>query len=282
MRKDLYDEHVIHGAIGFPVGIYNFSNRPGDTVLFTAHHHREFELLIVTEGQVKLQVESSVHILKPEHGIFINSGALHATFSLTETCRCMAIVFSPEMIASKNEEVYEKYIKPLADGRISASAELSREAVLLAADANALFQSAQNGYELFIKSNLTRIIAMLVCNAVYTAPPKKNANTATVKIALDYIHNNYMHKITLKKMADAAHISKEYLCSVFKEVADFSPITYLNRYRIMQSADMLRNTNKSISEIATDCGFNGSSYYHKLFLHFMKCTPKEYRKTMLN
>lgn len=272
MRKDLYDEHVIHGTIGFPVGIYNFSNPYEDEILFAVHYHREFELLIVTEGKVKLQVENDTYFLEHGQGVFINSCALHSTFSLTKKCRCMAIVFSPEFIAHTNEELYEKYINPLVKGHICVSIELTKEIVELSLTSNTLFQSAENGFELFIKSNLTRIIAILVCNAKYTISEKRDTKTTTVKIVLDYIHNNYMNTITLTDMAKTAHISKEYLCSLFKEVSDFSPITYLNRYRIMQSANMLRNTNKNISEIALKCSFN------KQFLHFMKCTPKEYKK----
>lgn len=94
-----------------------------------------------------------------------------------------------------------------------------------------------------------------------------------VKNAIDYIHNNYQNAITLQDMADHTHVSREHLCRVFKEVAESSPVVYLNRYRVLQSAYLLRDTCKSISEISSQCGFNNSSYFNKLFLRFLKCTP---------
>ncbi|RGF95145.1 AraC family transcriptional regulator [Firmicutes bacterium AM55-24TS] len=72
-------------------------------------------------------------------------------------------------------------------------------------------------------------------------------------------------------------MSKEHLCCIFRDISDTSPIVYLNRYRTTQSAYMLRNTNKSISEISSLCGFNNGSYFDKMFMRFMKCTPSEYR-----
>lgn len=280
MRRDLYDEHVIHGTIGFPVGIYNYSNKKGDDVIFAIHYHREFELFIVTEGKVKLQVESETFYLEPGQGVFINSGELHSTFTVTQKCRCMSIVFSPEFIAPKQEELYEMFINPIIKRNISFSPELTKDIIDLAFASNMLFQEKDKGYELFIKSNLTRIIALLVSYSDNNAVEKTDTKRETIKIVLDCIHDNYQGNLTLQDMADTVHMSKEYLCSIFKEVSGFSPITYLNRYRIMQSAYMLRNSSKKISVIATECGFNGSSYFNKQFLHFMKYTPKEYRRIM--
>lgn len=282
MRRNLYDEHVIHGTIGFPVGIYNFSNRKGDDVVFAIHYHFEFELFIVTEGNVKLQVESEIFYLEAGQGVFINSGELHSTFAITDKCRCLSIVFSPEFISSKNEELYEKFIEPTINKSISFSSILSKDEVELALASNVQFQKQSNGYELFIKSNLTRIMALLISDSERMSSEKKDIKKEIVRMVLDYIHNNYKNTLTLKDMSEIAHVSKEYLCNIFRIVAGLSPITYLNRYRIMQSAYMLRNSNKKISEIAIECGFNGSSYFNKQFLHFMKCTPKEYRHIVAN
>lgn len=282
MKRTLYDEHVIHGTIGFPVAIYNFSNIPGDEIVFTLHYHREFELFIVTEGRVKLKTATGIYYLTSGQGVFINAEELHSTFAMTAKCRCMSIVFAPEFIANKNEELYERFIEPIIKKNILVSHELSREIIDLAFVSNTIFKKRSYGYELFIKSNITHIIALIVSRAKHATNENKDTKTETVKKILDFIHNNYQSTLTLQNMADTVHMSKEYLCNIFKEVSGFSPINYLNRYRIMQSSYLIRNSNKKISEIATECGFNGSSYFNKQFLRFMKYTPKEYRKMMTN
>ncbi|WP_394903629.1 helix-turn-helix domain-containing protein [Clostridium butyricum] len=48
-------------------------------------------------------------------------------------------------------------------------------------------------------------------------------------------------------------------------------------YRILKSSHYLCNTNKSIANIAIDVGFNGISYYGKIFKKYMGCTPSQYR-----
>lgn len=278
MRRDLLDEHVIHGTIGFPVGIYDVLKESTDGVVFAVHYHREIELFIAKTEGIRVQLEGGMHSLRAGEGIFINSGALHATFTSEKEFAFLAVVFSPEFIAAENEESYVKYIRPIIKRKVSFPITLSENAIQTAREINERFKEKKQGYELHIKSGLTRIMAELAEASENIGGEKRDIRADTVKNVLDYIHSNYRGSVTLPDLARHAHMSKEYLCRIFREVSDTSPITYLNRYRIMQSAHLLRSTDKSISEIALDCGFNGSSYFNKLFMRFMKCTPGEYRR----
>lgn len=52
------------------------------------------------------------------------------------------------------------------------------------------------------------------------------------------------------------------------------------RYRILQSCHLLQETDKKIGEIANLTGFNNISYFNKVFLKTIGCTPKEYRNSI--
>ena len=95
---------------------------------------------------------------------------------------------------------------------------------------------------------------------------------------LDYMKQHYQEPISLQQVAKEAHVSKEYLCRLFHRVSGYSLMEYLNRYRIRQSTFLLLQTEDRISDIALSCGFSHSSYYGKLFLDYIGCTPTEYRK----
>ena len=53
---------------------------------------------------------------------------------------------------------------------------------------------------------------------------------------------------------------------------------FINKYRIEKSCLDLIYTNKNITEIATENGFNTVQYFSKTFKTYMKCTPKQYQK----
>lgn len=280
MKKRIFEEHMIHGTADFPVGVYPMEFGREQDVLFPLHYHREFEILVITRGRVKVQLEGKSLLLGEGEGIFINSGLLHSAVQAEPApCGFLAVVFSPELIAGRQEELYEKYVRELIKRENLFPCVLSGEAVQLAREIGSLFRAGEYGYELRIKGKLT----LLLADCIGDSPggqetPGEDSRADIVRKALDYIHENYREDVSLSELAEHTHVSREHLCRIFRQVSGFSPMGYLNRYRILQSAWMLHDTDKSISEIATCCGFNHCSYFNRLFYRFMKCSPTEYRR----
>ncbi len=89
--------------------------------------------------------------------------------------------------------------------------------------------------------------------------------------------DNFAYEITLAELAAMIPMSEGQFCRVFKHTMKLSPMQYLMRYRILQSCRMLQETDKKIGEIANLSGFNNISYFNKVFLNIIGCTPKQYR-----
>lgn len=283
MNKNCFEEHMIHGTADFPVGIYDMRFEGTGRELFPLHYHNEFEILVITKGRARVQLEDNIFYPEKGEGLFINSGMLHSAVQAeNEECCFLAIVFLPDFVASEHEELYKRYIAALIRRELIFAPALPHEAVKLAEEIRLFSEAAKPGYELSIKGNLARILARCMEEAEYRSVSQNAHKTDIIKDTLDYIHCNYGNEIALDDLADHANVSKEHLCRVFKETAHFSPIVYLNRYRIMQSTYMLRSTDKSISEISSCCGFNSSSYFNRLFMRFMKSSPTEFRKCNRN
>ena len=95
---------------------------------------------------------------------------------------------------------------------------------------------------------------------------------------ISYIKENYAYEITLGELAAILPMSEGQFSRVFKQTMKLSPIQYLMRYRILQSCKLLQDTEKKIGEIANLSGFNNISYFNRVFLNTIGCTPKEYRE----
>ena len=63
----------------------------------------------------------------------------------------------------------------------------------------------------------------------------------------------------------------------FKQVAGMTLIDYLNHVRLANAARLLRETGKTIAEIAETAGFSDQSYFDKRFRRAFGKTPKEFR-----
>ena len=97
---------------------------------------------------------------------------------------------------------------------------------------------------------------------------------------LDYVHKNFMNKITLAEVSENAHISPSYFSKVFKDEMKCNFNTYLNQVRIQNSKKLLLDDSISLVDVAFLCGFEDQSYFSKVFKKITGMSPGKYRESM--
>ena len=111
--------------------------------------------------------------------------------------------------------------------------------------------------------------------ALYSAshfPPE----CAAVK---DYIKLHYSEDITLDTLADFSGFNKYYLSRMFSKTYGVAPINYLLERRILNSEELLKTTDLSISQISRLVGFSSANYFSQSFKRYTGMTPLSYRET---
>lgn len=101
-----------------------------------------------------------------------------------------------------------------------------------------------------------------------------------VNSAVEYIHEHYNH-IGVGDIASYIGISRYYLSHIFKEKLHVSPQEYLMRYRMEQSARLLRATSLSIQEVSEQAGYDNPLTFSKIFKNTYGLSPKNYRLKIL-
>ncbi|WP_304152704.1 AraC family transcriptional regulator [Megamonas hypermegale] len=107
---------------------------------------------------------------------------------------------------------------------------------------------------------------------------RTNIKSVYVEQAIDYIYENYNKNITIGDMANHLNIDRTYLYRLFKREYNVSPQKYLLNFRLRVAVNKLENTQKSIMEIAEECGFNNVSLFCHQFKKVYSDTPLNYRK----
>lgn len=95
--------------------------------------------------------------------------------------------------------------------------------------------------------------------------------------AIEYIHENYMHKISCNSLAKEINYSPSYLRYVFKKECDSSVNKQINEIRLKRAKHLLLNTTLNVTEIALSCGFSDSNYFSTAFKSKYGSPPKIYR-----
>ena len=107
--------------------------------------------------------------------------------------------------------------------------------------------------------------------------PSNQARMAQIK---SYMEAHYAENLTISDFCRLAMLQKSYFLKQFKEIYSIPPIRYLNLIRIEKSKLLLANSEKNITEIAAEVGFNHPSYFSEMFLKFEGVSPTQYRKTL--
>jgi AraC-like DNA-binding protein len=108
-----------------------------------------------------------------------------------------------------------------------------------------------------------------------------NGKTTLVKKMLSYLYVHYAEPLSVEDLAQAAAISSSYALHLFKEFLHASPIQYLISYRMEKATELLQASDKDITEIAHEVGFESPSYFSELFHRQKGRSPKAYRSRFL-
>jgi AraC-like DNA-binding protein len=87
--------------------------------------------------------------------------------------------------------------------------------------------------------------------------------------------------LDLASLSELAHTTRNHLSQVLNQKLGSSFYDYVNRYRIQEVAARLvvpDHQERSIFDIAIDCGFNSKSTFNKTFRHWYGVSPSEYRQ----
>ena len=94
----------------------------------------------------------------------------------------------------------------------------------------------------------------------------------------ELIKNNYSKAdFEVADIADKMAMSRATIYSKMKQITGLGISEYVNKYRIEVASALLRNTDKTIAEIALEVGFNSQKYFSTAFKAAIGKTPSEYR-----
>ncbi|GFE70229.1 helix-turn-helix domain-containing protein [Chroococcus sp. FPU101] len=94
---------------------------------------------------------------------------------------------------------------------------------------------------------------------------------------LDYINQHLNQEIKLADLATLLGMSQYHFSHLFKQSIGIAPYQYLIHQRIERAKQLLKQTDRSIIDIALECGFNSHSHLTKQFRQLTGITPKAYR-----
>ena len=267
------DKERSHMANGYnPLNDWFYLNRQtrkkGDRQS-NLHYHHSYEIFIILRGSTTLLADdklisvskNEIVLLKPDDLHKNNGGTEHERYALHFTEHYLSQYMLPD--------AYQNLLNMFNNQKIHLdSAQFSSVIEIIQ-------RMEQNPNYSYI-----HICELLTILSSYKNTEKKKVSEkhGTIDLILEYINKNYQTVLNLDDISDAVHISKPHLCKLFKQEMNITVSDYLNTVRINNACELLRNSKHSITDIATACGYNSSTYFCKTFRHIVHMSPNEYRK----
>lgn len=105
------------------------------------------------------------------------------------------------------------------------------------------------------------------------------AQVELAKRAALYISENDDSHISVGMLSQKFHVSVTHLQNAFKGVFGVPVFSYMRIHKMNSAALQLIKTDKTVMEIANDCGYDNAGKFAAAFRSIMNETPLEYRKS---
>ncbi|RMG74367.1 MAG: helix-turn-helix domain-containing protein [Nitrospirae bacterium] len=98
--------------------------------------------------------------------------------------------------------------------------------------------------------------------------------------AVCYMEEHYSDDLNVDQLASVANMSKFHFIKRFKETLGITPMRLITLFRIEKAKELLKNTERSISSVAIEVGFNDVTNFERHFKRLTGTTPSRYKKAL--
>ena len=96
----------------------------------------------------------------------------------------------------------------------------------------------------------------------------------------DYVSERLAENISIETLAELVELSPFHFSRVFKQATGMPPLQFVTRERIARAQQLIRETSRSLIEIALEVGYTSPSYFAQVFRRVVGVTPTEFRSTL--
>ena len=275
-------------------------------IMRSRHIHETIELHFILEGQRLMFVDRETYRLSPHSAIVVNHNLIHKTSTapgfppdhhnfilqldrsrFDQILRVAGLRGFDDFgdrfngVATFNDSEWRLILAVISEFKAMCEEDKMGAAVSME-DAHAfLYLQALELASIFAKARRRLLHAELEANqkVVPETVVKTGVHQKVHEVAL-YLQTHIHESVSLEELAQRFFMSRSYLTRSFRNVTGFSVVEYMTYIRIQKAQQLLRESDRSITEIADLCGFGNITYFEKVFKTTTGHTPVQYRKTV--
>ena len=249
------------------------------------HYHPEFELTYIVKGEGRRIVGDSHEPFEAGDLVLLGSQLPHTWVSEKKQnadCQAIVIQFSPSFISPFLIYSEAKAIKALLEKAQNGLFFQKVEIEIL--DKIKDLVKKERIYKitnlLEILAQLSEIEAKTLSSPTFQIIESKN-NEKRINCIFQYVQDNFTQPtLSVENAAKQIHLTKGAFCKFFKSTCGKTFSDYVNDVRVAYACTLLFDSEKAISLVAAESGFENLAYFNRVFLKKKGVAPRDFRKKM--
>ena len=241
---------------------------------------------LCTRGTARYFVDSVEHTVKPGDIIIINRGRITYDCTLSPDCRGIGILIDYDFFKETIKSVHELSVLFLF-ARNHPVFHMPDDKAQFICD---IFARMKREIDCATSHFLREIVQSLFMTMVYALSDEiykvqslnDECHTRAEEIFTKFIQlveSHFRGERRVGWYSEQLCISPKYLSETVKAVSKRTPNEWIDAYVTMELRMLLRNTQKSIKEIAQELNFANQSFLGKYFKEHTGMSPSEYRRS---
>jgi len=247
--------------------------------------HEEIEIKLFCDGSATLMIDSELLMPQPGDIIFINPYELHGTVNVgSQQGKYHLLNLSLDFFTERDPNGLNLRQLLLGKG-ICFHNHIRNNGLLrqLLMQTMEELQTQKENYRLMVQCLMTQFFVVLLREEQDTektscVPNRDIRFFYQLEPALRMIRQKYNQHLTLEELADACGMSKCHFCRVFARCTNQTAMQYLTEYRLKIANHLLAHTNKTLSQVAVECGFSEQGYFSRCYKKLYGIQPRQHRK----
>lgn len=270
---------------GFPISV----ERRDPQEHIEPHSHEFAELVIVTGGKC-LHVTGGESWELTAGDVFVISGSREHEYRQLDDLRLINILYQPEQLKMRIQDLSSvagyhalftlepsSKIRQQAKGRLRLNTKELAQIMELTDRLDLELKAREPGFGFMAMATFMLIIGQL-SRSYATSPSTDGKAMLRIGEALSHLERNIHGDVDMDELATIANMSRRSFLRVFQSATGTSPLAWVIGRRINRACNLLRQTDRSVTDIAYDVGFNDSNYFTRQFTKATGVSPREYRR----
>jgi AraC-like DNA-binding protein len=261
-------------------------SRDMPTFSYPLHWHERLELMYIVKGRLCTQLDGKCWEANERDIIVVERGMIHGFVNPIPGTLARVYQFDPEIFGGDPLETLRMFkdpsvmLKPVINTGEDGTFHSKLEDCLM--EMYQEYKNRDTGFQLAVKSKLYEFTTALLRKMASTGSPQTLRRYGGVNLRFErlisIIKRNYGNPdFTLERAAIEAGLSKFYFSRFFKEQAGENFHIWLARLRVRHARECLAEENKSITDIAYQCGFSSIATFNRVFRFYTGTSPSGFR-----